>query len=486
MGVNLHTTYVNGHSELFPYLLTHEEGNAIRELLSWYFPNGPVRFSTIYHGGAGLSGTVITNSSHLKLNHVIQHILGIPSLDTGLDTSVVAGGKGFDISSSFLSSLGESVERISGALALLREDLELVYGSYKSVVQSGRNALSPEKLFLFSEEQYSTPDFLFQRFTRDTELGWVKGRQLLSNEEIWLPAQVALFFYTLSPEETLIGYSASSGMACHINRAMAIIGGVTEIAERDAIMLSWYSGIPPCRLILDRPMRTRRANSFLRHLNSLPGQISFWLHDVGIPRLPVITAFQLLPNYKKFAYYVGAASAMDGEEAFLQALVEYGQSEIQLKLANMAPKRRWTQGVRLLFDVPPDKPVHEITTFLETLGYYGHPENSNKVEEFFSSDKEVLLSELPEVSGKNSDYQLSLLKEILREQNIDPIIIDFTPSQMKQVSTIKVFIPELMLPHVSSNPYLGHPRLFNIPRQTGLVDEPLTYGDLNAGPVPFP
>jgi len=484
--LKLCTTYVNAYSELFPHVLTNEEEGAIQDLLSWYFPNGPIRFSTIYHGGSGISETVITNSTHLKLNHVIQHITGLPSLNTGLNTSVVAGGKGFDISSSFLSSLGESVERISGALALFGENLDFVFGSYKCVIQSGRNALSPKKLHLFSNEQYSNPEFIFQRFTEDTEIGWIKGRHLLSDEEIWLPAQIALFFYAPSPEETIIGYSASPGMACHINEEMAIIGGTTEVVERDALMLSWYSNIPPRRLVIDRPMRTRRANSFLKHLHSLPDKVSFWLHDAAIPELPVISAVQLLPSYKKFRYYVGAASAMDGEDAFLQALVEYGQSEIQLKLANIAPQRRWMQGVKLLFDVPPDKPIHEINSFLETLGYYGHPENSEKINSFFAGSEKVQLSELPEVFGRSSDCQLGLLKDILKEHNIDPIIIDFTPKQMKQIKIIRVFIPELVLPHVSSNPYLGHPRLFNVPYLLGLKDQPIAYEDLNPGPVPFP
>jgi len=484
--LNLSTTYINSYSELFPYLLSHEEGNAIKDLLSWYFPGGPIRFSTMYHGTSGTSETVITNSTHQNLNHVIQQITGLPSIDTGLNTSLVAGGKGFDVSSSFLSSLGESVERISGALALFNNNLEYVFGSYKSVLQSGRNALSPEDLYLFSNEQYSEPDFIFQKFTADTEVGWIRGMYLIGDEEVWIPAQLALFFYAPSSEETLIGYSASSGMACHINKEMAIIGSITEIVERDGIMLSWYSDLPLRRVIIDRKMRTQRANSFLKQLHLLPGETSFWLHDVGIPQLPVISAFQLFPNYNKFSYYVGAASALDGEEALLQALVEFGQSEIQLKMANIAPQRRWMQGVKLLFDVPPDKPIREITTFLETLGYYGHRDNSGKILNFFRSDCDVLLSELPDVSSRCSHYQLGLLKEIMKEHNIDPIIIDFTPQQMKQIRTVRAFIPELLLPHVSSNPYLGHPRLFNVPFHLGLRDKPLPYTELNLDPVPFP
>ena len=77
------------------------EGKAIREMLSWYFPNGPIRCSTICNGGAGISQTVTANSTHWGTDQVMRQIVGLPSLNLGLDFSLVAGGKGFELSSSF-------------------------------------------------------------------------------------------------------------------------------------------------------------------------------------------------------------------------------------------------------------------------------------------------------------------------------------------------------------------------------------------------
>ena len=484
--LQLHSTYINPHREILPNLMNEREGKAIREMLSWYFPNGPIRCSTICNGGAGISQTVTANSTHWSTDQVMRQIVGLPSLNPGLDFSLVAGGKGFELPSSFLSDLGESIERMSGTFAFLKEDLEVCAGSYSSLQQAGQNAIAPEALPLFADEQYASPDFFFQPFTRDTEFNWIKGRRLISQENIWIPLQLVLFFYIPSIGESRIGYSSSPGMASHIDEALAIVAGVTELVERDALMVSWYADIPLRRVEVDRPLSSKKANRNLEYIKSLSGDVNFWLHDVGFPKLPCISGNQVVPYYNKFAYQAGAAVALDGEETFIQALIEYGQSELQLKCAMLAPQRQPMKGVQMLFDAPPDKPLAEIHTFLETLGYYGHAENAGRLEAFFSSNDTVTISELPKVKFKHSEEQLEYLKELLQQYDIDPIIVDCTHEQMSQVKVVKVFIPELVQPHISAYPYLGHPRIYELPMKMGLKNKPLTFKELKSGPIPFP
>ena len=214
--------------------------------------------------------------------------------------------------------------------------------------------------------------------------------------------------------------------------------------------------------------------------------MNFWLHDVGFSELPSISATQLAPYYKKFAYQAGAAAALDGEAAFTQALLEYGQSELQLKCAMLTPQRESIKAIELIFDAPPDKPLAEMRTFLETIGYYGHAETIGRLKTFFRSGDTVALSELPKAKFKNSERQLEYLKDILQQYNIDPIVIDCTHGQMTEVKVVKVFIPELVQPHIGAFPYLGHPRIYELPMKMGLRDKPLTFKELKLGPVPFP
>jgi ribosomal protein S12 methylthiotransferase accessory factor len=486
ISLQLNSTYINPYQEILPNVMNEKEGEAIREMLSWYSPNGPIRHSTIYNGGTGVSQTVIVNSNHWDIDQVIRQLVGFPSLNLSLNCSVTAGGKGFELPSSFLSDLGESIERMSGVFAFLKEDLEICAGSYSSLQKIGQNAIEPEALPLFADEQYTSPDFFFQPFTRESEFNWVKGRRLISQEDIWIPLQLVLFFYIPSIKESRIGYSSSSGMASHIDEALAIIAGVTELVERDALMLSWYTNVPLRRIEVDKPLSSKKSNRALEHIRSLSGDVNFWLHDVGFPKLPCISAVQLVSYYKKFAYQAGSATALDGEEAFTQALLEYGQAELHLKCAMLAPQRQFTRDVQAVFDAPSNKPMAEMHTFLETIGYYGHVEHAGRLKDFFRSDDTVSLLELPKVKFKHSEEQLEYLKDILQQYNIDPIVIDCTHGQMSQVKVVKVFIPELVQPHIGAYPYLGNPRIYELPVKMGLRDKPLTFEDLKLGPVPFP
>ena len=144
-----------------------------------------------------------------------------------------------------------------------------------------------------------------------------------------------LFFSIPYSKETRIGYSSSSGMASHVDEALAIIAGVIEFVERDALMLSWYADIPLRRVEVDRPLSSKKANRYLEHIKSLPGEVSFWLHDVGFPELPSISATQLVPYYKKFAYILDRQQA-GWRRNFLSALLEYGQSEMHLKCSMLS------------------------------------------------------------------------------------------------------------------------------------------------------
>ena len=483
--LQLRSTYINSYRETLPNMMSEKKGRAIEEMLSWYFYNGPVRCAIAHNGGSGVSPTTTVNSRHWDMDQAIRQIVGLPSLELGLDFSLVAGGKGFDLPSSFLSSLGESIERVSGAFAFLKEDLEVCTGSYSSLQQAGQNAIAPEALPLFADEQYASPDFFFQPFTHDTEFDWIKGRRLISQEDIWIPLQLVLLFYIPSIKESRIGYSSSSGMAAHIDEALAIVAGVTELFERDALILSWYADIPLRRVEVDEPLSSKKSNRSLEHIKSLSGDVNFWLHDVGFPELPCISATQLAPHYKKFAYQAGSATELDGEKSLLKALLEYGQSELQLKCYMLAPQRQSMKSIEAAFNAPPDKPLAEMRTFLEIIGYYGHAEHTGRLKDFFRSNNSVTLSELPKVKFKCSEEQLEYLKGILQKYDIDPIVIDCSHGQMAHVKVVKVFIPELVQHHISAYPYLGHPRIFELPIKMGLRNKPLTFKELRPGPVPF-
>ena len=66
-------------------------------------------------------------------------------------------------------------------------------------------------------------------------------------------------------------------------------------------------------------------------------------------------------------------------------------------------------------------------------------------------------------------------------------IVTSTPSAVsRRICLVRVIVPEMTLASVPANPYLGHPRYYELPRRLGLSDNDLTFADLNPDPIPFP
>lgn len=484
--MELSTRFYNPNQEHLPSSMNEIEGHTITDMLSLYFPNGPIGKTVACYGATGVSQILSVNCGFYKINHVLKQMLGLPDLDTGIDKSMVAGGKGNTIPASFLGALGEGYERFAGVLKAFSQDLEMKTGSYASLIREGVPCLHPSDLPLFHEEQFKQPGFLFEPFEEDTVIRWVEGHRLVSGEAVWVPAQIAMFFYLQDPKEATIAYAASCGMSAHVDRSMAVYNGITELIERDAMMISWYAKVPPPRIVFDRPL----SRGFERHrarLDQLSGGYTCYLHQLDMPDLYTVSAIEIVEHMNQYGYYAGGAAASDIDEAIEGALVEYGQSEAQLKLASLAPERTSAAGARYYFWAEADKPVHEMATFLEHLGYYGHPVNWPALEWFHEDGGTIALSSLPPpVRYRDSDHRLQVLTDKLSKYGIDPIVIDQAPPQMRQLAAVKVIIPELAHPHVSSRPYLGNPRIYEMQMRMGLMDRPMTYDEIQPGPVPFP
>jgi len=479
------TTYINPNMEAFPYRMTEDEGKGLYDLLSLYSPHNVFRKVVTYFGSGGGMPIHAGHSEYYDFDYVVRRLTGLSSLSIGLNTTLFAGGKGYDIPGMFLSSLSEAFERVLGAIAFFKEMEKFVHGSYKELVNQGYNCLSPDGVPLFAEEQYQSGDLLYERFTEDSSVGWIEGSRLISRERVWVPAQLVLLFYSMYPKESLIGYATSGGLASHINEKEALFHGIAELIERDAVNLRWNCKIAPERVQFDREPRLREMRRLLEAAEGLPGKPRFYLHTVDI-EIPVVTVKEIFPCFKRYAYYAGGGADIDIELAMLKALIEYGQAERSLRLAMGAPERGFAHGVRRMFDVGQDTPVSKIDIFFKIVAFYGYQKNYKKMDWYLEGGKSVPLSSLPEFRSNSTEERFDHLMQILKKYQIDPIIFNFTPPQMRQIKLMKVYIPEITPPYLHSSPLLGHPRYYEVPYTLGLANKPLRFSDLNSDPLPYP
>lgn len=477
---------INRFFETYPYIITREQQDGLADIFSLYMPRGPIgKVVTYFRSGGGLP-LYVGHAEYYDFDSIVRFLTQQPAIATVFRNSMFGGGKGADVPSMLASAAGETVERAVGGLAFFQVVDQLLYGTYSELTGRGCSCVGPAELSLFADEQFAQPDFYYERFQENTPLRWIEGKRLLAGNSVWAPAQLILPFYQLFDKESLIGYSTTGGLSCHVNERESLLHGILELMERDAANLHWNCGIAPARINIDKELTLCSLRRTLKESESLPVRPAFYLNTVDIPDVFVITAMGSVPGLKRRSYYAGGGVGLNIEEALLSAFIEYGQAEGTLRTITVAPDWDFSRATSAILDVPPDATARDIDIFLKIMSYYGYAENSHKLTWYINDGGTVPLSAFPPRKFETSEDRFLHLLSILKALEIDPIVFDFTPSQMQHLRITKVFIPELAPPYLQARPMLGNSRYYDIPVKLGWSDRRLTYDDLTKDPIPFP
>lgn len=485
------TTMVNRGHEALAYRLEADAHASLTELLQFYNPiGGPVRQIYSFLGPPARLHSNVATVAACNIDRIIRGLVGVPSLEPGATDALTSGGKGFSLFDMFASSLGEGVERVVGALAAFVDDNQRTMGTYRELTSQGMNCLSPDECPLFSDEQYAQPDFYYDRFSEDSHLQWILGRRLVSGEDVWVPAQLVELIHMMEPDEALIGYAASGGLSCHIDRDRAIAHAATEMVERDALNLRWYLRLPPEEVVFDREPRDPRLRVLVDDIQSRAGRVRVLYHSLDFPEIPVFTAVETSDWFEEFSWGCGLGAALDVEASLISAIGEFGQSDAMIGPALLAPARPMSVMVRSEFDLGPDAPLEHMTNYVKAIGYYGHRESRSKLDWYLNNTLPINFSELagsPTNVAVKPASETQQVRDIFEAHGIDPIVIDFTHPDLQQLVLIKVFIPQLTQPFLQSRPMFGHPRFAEVAAKYGVATTADGGVTLKAEPpLPYP
>ncbi|MFC9929792.1 YcaO-like family protein [Streptomyces sp. NPDC127190] len=253
------------------------------------------------------------------------------------------------------SAEGEAVERHCGACPPAHP----VYGTHEQLTRRGLRALDPRSLALHSDRQYATPGFPFQPFRTDSPAHWVEGRSAVDGEPVLVPAFLVYTAWPHMPHphpEPYYSFPVIGGIAAGPTADFALMSGLEEIIERDAVAVWWANAVPlPALPPTDR----------LRALGE-GAEDTFEMRLVRVDNefgLPVIAAGVRSTAEGWLTY--GCAARADEEEAAAKALAEAHTLQITSRvLADPAtrmdtpgrpsPLKPWRQDRRYLDDYRPD------------------------------------------------------------------------------------------------------------------------------------
>jgi ribosomal protein S12 methylthiotransferase accessory factor len=203
------------------------------------------------------------------------------------------GGKGSTPLDAEVGALCEALERYSGSY---QGDELRIRGSLTSL---GAEAIHPNECMLFDEEQYenrvewnpthSPFNHVCEPFDPDATMDWTPLWSLTTNKRRLLPTGL-LYFSAPTEKNGLSVRADSNGNAAGSSLEDAILQGLLELVERDAVALWWYNRTVAPAIDLAAFADTW-VNEQRRHYAKLNREV--WVLDVtsdlGIPVMAAIT-----------------------------------------------------------------------------------------------------------------------------------------------------------------------------------------------------
>jgi len=377
------------------------------------------------------------------------------------------GGTNGSRPAALAAALGEAVERYSASYV---PDHEFVLASAREL---GDEAVDPGRFALFHEEQHRIPGFPFCPFTPTTRIHWVRGFSIPDCAPALLPAQ--LTYLGPPARETMpIGYTTSNGLACAMTLEEAILGGLCELIERDAFMLTWQGK-------LSHPLLTWSSTPELAELDRrlfAPSGRRYAAVDLslffGVPA--VLGVVRGAPG-ERAALGVGAGCAPSIADAWRKALSEaFSVHRFLRDVGATAPERRANTSA-------------DIRTFDDHMVFYADEERAQHTAFLDGSADRREAATVRSLEGADVLAQIQEVTARLRTAGVSSYAVDVTSPDVRAsgLRVARVVCPELCaLDVMDSARYLGGRRLYHAAHEAGALPKPLSLTELNPFPHPFP
>ncbi len=237
-----------------------------------------------------------------------------------------SGGKGKSIEQARASALAESLERYCGVFDGTEARIRATF------VELGNAAIHPNACMGYSERQYvdrqshnrrgQKTRWVPEPFREDVEIEWTPLWSLSAEQTRYLPTSFCYYGYRSS--DPLFARGDSNGCAAGSVLEEAVLQGLLELIERDAVALWWYN-------------RLRRAAVDLENVDDayIPGLIARYRElrrdvwaldvtsDIGVPTFAAIS--RRVDKAEEDIIY-GFGAHLDPGVALGRALTELNQS----------------------------------------------------------------------------------------------------------------------------------------------------------------
>ena len=304
-------------------------------------------------------------------------------------------------------------------------------------------------------------------------LRWVRGWSLTRGQEVFVPAiLVYLNFPVRTPSERFTN-PVSTGTAAHSDLREAVLGGLLEVVERDAIALTWLQRLRLPEVVVDIGDLGPDVAEY--HRVGTSTELTVHLRDATTDYgIPTLYAVQTSEADTELAQVVAATCDLDPQRALAKIHRELASLRIALRSHARSPRAQEVTGQDLtvvggaLADAAPS--MRHVFDFL-----LDGPRPAHRLADTGAAA----------VRNRRAD-PLERVVHALEKVGSEAIVVDITTDEARQVGmhVVKALIPQAVPLSFSQHArYLATPRLYEAPRAMGLTvhDE----ADINPVRQPF-
>jgi ribosomal protein S12 methylthiotransferase accessory factor len=362
-------------------------------------------------------------------------------------------------------AVSEMLERQAG---FLRSNLDIVRAARRDL---GDRAIPLARLPRCSQLEYADPRCGLSEPDEDDVLDWVMARSLSTGERTLVPVEMVLLGDRHGHAAKQLVAPISTGYAAHVCAADALLAGLLEVIERDAIALTWECRLPLPRL--DPGLLSEQARRLLD--DDARRGIDNHLFDAStdIDGVSIVYCVQRDHANRRLRQSVHCAAALDPVTAADKVLREAAASRSAIMQAAK--------------DTPIGTPA-QISAVVDGAVYMGVAERESAFEFLLAERPAPAPAPMPRrgLEESGSSDQLDSLVRRLTERGHEVLAIDLTTRSAAAHGIVVVRVIVLGLVPMSISPYAryrGEPRMYEYPlHKFGMeIDE----GGLNPWPQPF-
>jgi ribosomal protein S12 methylthiotransferase accessory factor len=383
-------------------------------------------------------------------------------------TERLAAGKGRTEQEAIAAAIAEAIERYCA----YHWDPHRAFLAKWGDVQPG--AISPADFVLYSERQYLSRDWRCERWKEDAEVTWIRGVELPSAQPVLAPASLVYLVHPPPRPQEFFAPASSNGLAAGPTLESAVLGGLCELMERDALLIAWMNRLPAVELELSGSGRI--AAAIQRHYARFSVEVRAFLLPSDLPAA-VVLALSLEDDPARPAQVVGMGCHPDPEIALNKALFELcqGRPSEAKRFSEKPPRGRL-------------KSYSDVKTLDDHSAFASLPEQRHEFAFLWEGGAKERTGELPDRGSGDAAADLAVCAEALTRKGHRVAYVELTTPDVKGygihvVRSIATGLQPIHFGHGQER--LGGRRLFELPQQLGLAEAVRAESDLNPCPHPL-